>query len=257
MVDKVKTNKTKGSVAPVPVKRKVRILLWGGASTPSDNFTFEHAKNNVLKDYKNNDNNKFVIKGEKLLSSKGIVDFINAQETDSIRSLDIWTHGGPQALYLTTADPPPPKTASWITRKLYEAGKWGFHNSSLYRSRTRMVLNAAAWTEGSALVTDIDFSKFASNAKIEFHGCKTAEDPEDEDNIAADLSARLYEAGKAQSAVIGHIQNAQPLINGDAPGQTKVTEQDYRYGERAIFKKGKLATTTKKKGAISESELEQ
>jgi hypothetical protein len=52
MDGKVKTNHEQGSVAPLPYKRKIRLLLWGGASTPSDNFTFEHAKNNVLRDYK-------------------------------------------------------------------------------------------------------------------------------------------------------------------------------------------------------------
>jgi len=120
-----------------------------------------------------------------------------------------------------------------------------------------MVFNAAGWTEGSALVSDIDFSRFAANAKIEFHGCKTAENPQDEDNIAADFSARLSETGKAQSSVIGHIENAQPLIKGEGKGETKATEQDYRYGERAIFKNGKLVTTTMQRGGISESGLEK
>jgi hypothetical protein len=194
---------------------------------------------------------------KRLYVAKEIVAIVNAQDAESIRSLDIWTHGGPQALYLTTAEPPPPKSASWISRKLYDANRWGLHNSSLSRTRKRMILNAAGWTEGSALANDIDFSKFAKNAKIEFHGCKTAENPQDEDNIAADFSARLLDAGRTQSSVIGHIENAQPLINGEGKGETKVTEQDYRYGERAIFKKGKLVTTTKKRGSISESELEK
>jgi hypothetical protein len=257
MGGKVKTNHEKGSVAPLPHKRKVRLLLWGGASTPSDNFTFEHAKNNLLRDYKSADKNNFVLIDKRLYVATEIVAVINAQEAGSIRSLDIWTHGGPQALYLTTAAPPPPKSASWLSRKLYEANRWGFHNSSLYRTRTRMVFNAAGWTEGSALVNDIDFSRFAANAKIEFHGCKTAENPQDEDNIAADFSARLSETGKAQSSVIGHIENAQPLIKGEGKGETKATEQDYRYGERAVFKNGKLVTTTKQRGGISESELEK
>lgn len=257
MSAKVKTNHVKGSVAQVEHKRKVRLLLWGGASTPSDNFTFENAKNNVLRDYKNADKNNFELIIKRLLVAKDIITAINAQDPDSIRSLDVWTHGGPQALYLTTADPPPPKNASWTSRALYQTGRWGFHNSSLYRTKTRMILNAAGWTEGSALVNDIDFSKFTVNAKIEFHGCKTAENPKDEDNIAADFSARLSSAGKTQSSVIGHIENAQPLIKGQKKGETSATEQDYRYGKRAIFKNGKLLKTTDQRGAISESELEK
>lgn len=255
MGGKVKTNHEKGSVAPVPHKRKVRLLLWGGASTPADNFTFEHAKNNVLRGYKEADKNNYSLVLKRIYVAKDIVSIINSQEADSIRSLDIWTHGGPQALYLTTAEPPPPKEASWITRKAYEANRWSLHNSSLYRTRTRMVFNAAGWTEGSALVNDIDFSKFAENAKVEFHGCETAANPTDADNIAADFSERLAAVGKGKSSVIGHIEKASPLINGD--GKTSATEQDYRFGDRAIFKQGKLVSTTKKRGSISESELEK
>jgi hypothetical protein len=46
-----------------------------------------------------------------------------------------------------------------------------------------MYLNAAGWTEGSALVGDIDFTKFTANAKIELHGCRTAEGDSASDNM--------------------------------------------------------------------------
>lgn len=256
MSGKIKTNYEKGSVAPLPYKRKVRLVLWGGAARPSDNFTFEHAKNKVLMDYKALDKNNFILIDKKIRVAKDIVDYINAQEDNNIRSLDIWTHGGPNALYLTTADPPPSENAPWYKRRLYEANRWGFHNSSLYRSRIRMVSNAAGWTEGSALLSDVNFAKFAANAKIEFHGCKTGADPQDVDNIAADFSQRLSDAGKESSAVIGHIENAEPLINGRG-GKTQPKDQDYRYGKRAIFKHGKLVKVTQQIGVIAESGLEQ
>ncbi len=252
---KVKTNHEKGSTVPVKHDRKVRLLLWGGAATPSDNYTFEHAKNNVLRDYKAQDKSKFILGVKRIYVAKDIVRIINSQETDGIQSLDVWTHGGPQALYLTTADPPPPEDAWWIRKKAYETNRWVLHNSSLYRTRTRMIFNAAGWTEGSALVDEIDFSKFSQNARVELHGCATAANPSDADNIAADISKKLALAGKTKSFVIGHIENADPLIKGK--GKTSAPEQDYRFGDRAIFKHGKLVSITKKHGDFSGKELEK
>jgi hypothetical protein len=239
-VNKVKTNYKKESVAPVPYKRKVRLLLWGGAATPGDNSAFEWATRNVIKDYKATDKTS-IIEQHRILVAKDIVNHINRQEDDSIRSVDIFTHGGMQALYLTTADRDTPQTLRFV-----------LHNSSLYRSRTRM-MNAAGWTKGSALVGEIKFSKFTTNAKVELHGCKTAGTESDDDNITADLSTQLAKAGKAASIVIGHADSANPNING---GGEKNNEQDYRHGQRIIFSKGKIVKVTKQKGHLSERDLE-
>jgi hypothetical protein len=43
------------------------------------------------------------------------------------------------------------------------------------------------------------------------------------------------------------------LINGY--GKISATAQDYRFGNRAIFKQGKLVKTTKERGNIDEGEL--
>lgn len=239
---KVKTNSEKGSIAAVPHKRKVRILLWGGAATPGDNSAFEWAARNVVKDYKASDKGNFTFIEKRILVAKEIVSYINSQDDDSIRSLDVFTHGGPQALYLTTADPDTSKVLRYV-----------LHNSSLYRTRTRMVFNAAGWTEGSALIGDIKFAKFAANAKIELHGCKTADTESDSDNIAADFSIRLNEAGKGSNIVIGHADKANPNIKG---GGEKLAEQDYRHGQRVIFRSGKVLKVTKQKGHVSDRELE-
>ena len=248
MGGKVKTNHEKGSVAPLPHKRKVRLLLWGGAAVPGDNSAFEFAKANVVRDYKNADKGNFVIVEKRIFVAQDIVANIKGQDDDSIRSLDIWTHGGPQALYLTTANPPP-KTDSKITKFLYDLNRWGFHNSSLYRSRTKMILNAASWTKGSALATNINFAKFAKNAKVELHGCRTADTESDGDNIVADLSLRLYEAGKTSAVVIGHADKANPNIKG---GGEALTEQDYRHGKRVMFSKGKVVKVINQNGFIEE-----
>lgn len=239
---KVKTNSKKGSVAPLPYKPKVRLLLWGGAATSSDNSAFQWASRNVIKDYKAAGRGNFTIEDHRILVAKDIVKYINSQDDDSIRSLDIYTHGGPQALYLTTASPDTSKVLRYV-----------LHNSSLYRTRTRMVFNAAGWTEGSALMKDINFAKFTTNAKIELHGCRTADADSDTDNIVADFSTRLYEAGKTASVAIGHADKANPNIKG---GGEDDDEQDYRHGQRVVFSNGKSLKMTRDKGHLDESELE-
>ena len=253
MSGKVKTNYEKGSIAPLPYKRKVRLILWGGAADSSHNSTFDWARRNVVKSYKAQDENKFSLIDKRIFVAKDIVSHINNQEDDSIRSLDIWTHGGPQALYLTTADPPPPQTAPWYERLPYQARRWTFNNSSLYRSRARMLLNGAAWTEGSALLGDINFSKFVVNAKVELHGCETAATDADEDNIAANFSERLSTAGKSRAVVIGHAVKSNPNIRG---GNESYAEQDYRHGIRVIFSNGKMAQKTTQKLHLDEKKLE-
>lgn len=241
MAETVRTNKTKQSVAPVPYKRKVRLLLWGGAATAGDNSAFEFAAKSVIRDYTRLDHGNFEIISRKAAVAKDLVDLVNKQEPGSIRSLDIFSHGGPQALYFTTASPETPKLLRFV-----------LHNSSLYRSRARMVLNAAAWTEGSALLGDFDFSKFAPYAKIELHGCKTADTHSDSDNITADLAERLSKAGKASALVIGHADKANPNIKG---GGEKLEEQDYRHGVRLVFSGGKIIKTVKTKGHIEEPKV--
>jgi hypothetical protein len=238
MVTSVPTNNKKNSVTPVSYKRKVRLLLWGGAATPGDNSAFEFAAKSVIRDYNSRDKGNVQVINKNAPTAKDLVDLINAQEDGSIRSLDVFTHGGTNALYFTTASPDTPKLL-----------RFAFHNSSLYRSRAKMVFNAAGWTEGSALVSDIKFSKFASYAKVELHGCKTADTESDGDNIAADLSERLGQAGKTSAIVIGHADKANPNIKG---GGEKLHEQDYRHGIRLVFEHGKIARTSKQKGHIEE-----
>lgn len=239
---KPRTNGQKGSVVSVPHRRKVRILLWGGAATPGDNGAFGWAEKNVRKDYASVDKGNFAFLEKNIRVAKDIVNIVNAREDGSIRSLDLFTHGGPQALYLTTASPRTNKMLRYV-----------LHNSSLYRGRLRMVFNAAAWTEGSALIADINFAKFTPNARIELHGCRTADPESASDNIAADFSIRLCEAGKNASTVIGHADKANPNIHG---GGERNEDQDYRHGQRIVFQNGRLLEVTKKKGHISDKELE-
>lgn len=221
---------------------QVRLIIWGGAATPGDNSAFEFSARNVASDYRAKTKGNFSFVQQHIKVAKDIVSLINRQPQDSIRSLDIFTHGGPQALYLTTAD----ADSNQILRYV-------LHNSSLYRSRARMYFNAAGWTEGSALIGDIDFARFTMNAKIELHGCATAAADSDTDNIAADFSVRLVQAGKRNTVVIGHADKANPNIKG---GGEKNSEQDYRHGRRIVFHNGRILRATNQRGLISETELE-
>lgn len=222
-------------------KHQVRLVIWGGAATPGDNSAFEFAARNVVGDYRAKTKGNFSFVQQHIKVAKDIVTAIKRQGHDSIRSLDIFTHGGPHALYLTTADADSSKVLRYV-----------LHNSSLYRGRARMYLNAAGWTEGSALISDIDFTKFAANAKIELHGCRTAEADSGADNIAADLSIRLYQAGKRDAYVIGHADKANPNIKG---GGEKNAEQDYRHGRRIVFHNGRIIRATSQNGFIDENAL--
>jgi hypothetical protein len=252
MATTVLTNSRKGSIASITYKRKIRLLLWGGAASPGDNSAFEFAKGNVARDYKTIDRGNFVVMEKRIRVAKDIVSAVNAQEDGSIRSLDVWTHGGPQALYLTTAEPPPPRDSSWATQTLYQTRRLMLHNSSLYRSSDRLIFQGAGWVEGSALVDDINFSRFAVNAKLELHGCRTA-DASGQDNIAADLSSRLHKAGKKFAVVIGHADKANPNIKG---GGESLVEHDYRHGQRVVFSNGIPVKASTQKGLIPEPKAE-
>jgi hypothetical protein len=122
---------------------------------------------------------------------------------------------------------------------------------SLYRSELRKISNAAVWG-GDALISDINYAKFTVDAKMELHGCSTAENPKDADNIASDLSERLFAAGKTKTVVIGHTEHSEAKIKG---AHTQNSEQDYRYANRAIYRNGKLIKETLQPGALNETEL--
>lgn len=244
MSDQVAANRQDGAVADQPYKRKLRLLLWGGGARPGDNFAFEYAARNVGRDYTSLDREpRVAVTPQRIMVAKDIVRIINACEDGDIQSLDLFTHGGPQALYLTTASP----DTSKLSRRFR-------HNVSLYRTRARLVFNWAAWTGGAALVGDIDFARFAVNAKIELHGCKGAVTDGSTDNIAGDLSMRLHAAGKRYAFVIGHADGANPNIHG---GGERNDEQDYRHGERVVLHNGKIVKVTKQQGHLDEQELER
>lgn len=229
---KVRTNTQRDSVAQVPYKRKVRLLLWGGAYNVSDNNTFERAALTVIRDYKKSDQNRYEIVKIRIDTASDFISIINNQEIDSIRSLDIFTHGGPDNMYMVTVRSN--KDGLLNNFKWY---RYVFHDASFDRSD----------------IEKLKLDRFTDDAKIEFHGCKTAKSPTDEDNIVSDISKALFGATKMHSSAIGHIDSSGPEIDGK--GRTADVDQDYRWGDRAIYKNGRLVNQTTQKGMIDESEL--
>lgn len=99
------TNQTPQSVHVISEKRKVRLLIVGKGTEKGDISAFQFARANVIKSYKSIDKNKYEIISYDVSTAKELVDKINQQDIDSIRSLDIFSHGGETALYMTVGEP--------------------------------------------------------------------------------------------------------------------------------------------------------
>ena len=219
----------------------VRLIFWGGAKRKSDNSAFNIAAKNVAKDYSGDD-----VSINKAYSAKKIISIINNQKK-LIQSIDFLTHGSQYALYIVRVEDDTDN--SYLNKDINE----DVEANNLYASKT--VKSSQSWFAGSdeGVINDIDFSKFTNNAKIEIHGCKSGADTYMVDNIAINLSENLYDADKLKSVVIAHLTKANPNINGE--GKTKISEQDYRHGNRIIYNNGKKLFTTTSQGRITASDI--
>lgn len=108
--------------------------------------------------------------------------------------------------------------------------------------------------DGAGSLNDIDYNKFTENAVVEIHGCR-AGDNNFFSSFAATMSEKLYEAGKENAVIIGHLKKANPSIDGE--GKTKASKQDYRHGIQAVFWNGELLFKTDKKGKISQAAIDK
>ena len=226
------TNQKKGSTQKIIVNRKNRIIVYGGTYSKNDNNTFLDASNNLQRMYKAKEDNKYNIYIREIKVKQDLIDLINRQPVNSIRSLDIFTHGGENSLYMVSV-------------------RQGDNNSSMNKYWWwRYFFNNQTFK-----TSDLKSFKpevFTINLKVEIHGCKTAENPEVANNLASNWSKNLYASGKTKSVVIGHTTNTNPLIHGSS---TKPNEQSYMWLERAIYRNGKLQQLTKTKGFLDEEAL--
>lgn len=228
-----------------------RLIFYGGtrernndgkqrAVGKAHNWAFYHSAKNVAKDYKD-----FTSSGEliKIDCADTIVKKIGAQQQDSILSLDILSHGSPYSLNFSVADD---RNCGFVTGWLIKSG-------ANVAGQFSDDLNA--FDGRSKYLSDIDYSKFADAARVQFHGCSIA--AEDglsvvSDNIAEVVSKLLHKAGKTGSFVIGHVTKSSPNIKGK---KTTNKEQDYRHGSRVVYRNGKVIFKTKKSGFLKESEI--
>ncbi|NIE97253.1 hypothetical protein F3J02_12310 [Acinetobacter sp. Tr-809] len=228
---KVPTNSSRNSTTQITVNRKNRIIAWGGAYSKSDNHTFLDTANNLQRAYKNKDGSKYNIFVREIKTKDDFIDLINRQPENSIRSLDIFTHGGEDSLYMVSVR----QSDSWSPSQ-YRLWRYAFHNK----------------TFSSSDLSSLQYKTFTQNAKIEIHGCQTAANPQAANNLASEWSKKLYSAGKTQSSVMGHTTNASPLINGS---KTTSSEQSYMWQQRVAYRNGRIILDTTEKGLIDEVKL--
>lgn len=220
-------------------KKYVRILFYGGATNKGDNATFQYAAKNVLADYKRHyPKDTYIFKF--VDSAKTIVDTINKQDDYTVASLDLFFHASKWGLYIKKGAS---MTENLSKEKIVDENL----NAGLYGSRTTK-LSATDKHEELRIIYDIEFKKFITKgAVIEIHGCESGGDLYFIDSITKNLSEEITEG-----YVIGHTQKANPNING---AKTTYKQQDYRHGERAIWKNGTVIKTTTQKKWLNLSEL--
>ena len=233
-------------------KNKVRLIFYGGSREKnldgsinkigvSDNSAFYFAAKNTIVGYKDF---KFTGQLIKIKDSIQLVDKINSQNDGSIHTLDILSHGTPYSLNFS----------------LIKNENCGLYSSKLAKKAVELyyTFSGFEWYVFSQFSRDlnaINYNKFAFDARIEIHGCNTANDLNlPLDTFVEKLSIYLYQSNKRHSVVIGHLTKATPNINGSS---TQVKEQDYRHGLRGVFHNGDLLFTTNIKGVIAYSDIQK
>lgn len=228
-------------------------LIWHGGSAEvdgqgktlrkgiSENSAFYHAAQNVLKDYPTAKDTQ--IKTYKITNARDIVNTIAAQGKNTIRSMDILSHGSGVSLNFYKVQY---ENCGFVSGSVAKAA-YSIYMAGRYQSDY-------GFATGFQYISAIDFGRFTDDARIELHGCQAATDIPVIGNIAADLSQALFDAGKHRAIVIGHVTKATPSIKGT---ETKIRDQDYRHGKRAIYHRGKILFFTKKDGAVLQKDLDQ
>lgn len=233
--------KTNNNIVKQKISGNVRLLFYGGAPSPADNSSFQFAAKNVKKDY----NKKFptdTVIFKFVDSAKIIVDTINSQKKGRVSSLDLFFHGSKWGLYIYKG--------SSMSKKLPKDDISPNNlNAGLYGSNTTEL---TGWWDGGKeqkVIYDIDFDRFIENgAIIEIHGCESGGDLLVIDSISKNLSEEL-----PNGYVIGHLTKANPNIGGTTVNE----QQDYRHGQRAIWKNGKVIKKTTKEGWLDPNDFEK
>ncbi len=204
------------------------------------NSAFYAAARNVEKDYRLlnlSDDIKLI----KISTSASMVAQINTVKPNAVKSFDVLSHGTPYSLNFSVKE----NENCGLVTGLVAKGMLSIYYSS--------------WEDGfykfssdSRYVSNINFSVFTEDARIQIHGCNTAKGNIPGDTLAETFSKELYEAGKTRAYVIGHTDKSNPNIKGK---KTTIAQQDYRHGKRVIIHNANIIKTTNQKGYLAHQDI--
>jgi RHS repeat-associated protein len=224
----------------------------------SDSYQFWNAAYDLQQWYGNKYGWSGVEKIKKAWSATAIVNLINGQGDNSIASLDVFSHSSPQGIwfYHNANNKVEVSDDKFLSFEYQVDNEYNglYRNEESYESEPGIKKNMAQLSYAKVL-KDINFKKFAKNARIEFHGCETAGKDQYQvgfeetrnSNLCIDFSKLLYEQGKTDAVVIGHIGASGP----------KSGTNDYRQGHRGVFWNGRLLFETNSTGEIKQEEIEK
>lgn len=226
----------------------IRFLFHGGTREKNDdgsirsigiahNSAFYFAALNVQRDYKDGDKRSI-----KITTAADMVAMINACRESSIASLDILCHGTPYSINFSIKENENcGLVTNMITMNLIRV-YYSIYGREIY-----------SFSSDSRYVSDINFSVFTNDARIQIHGCNTARGAMPGGTLTEAFSEQLFAAGKRKSYAIGHTDESNPQINGS---QTTNTQQDYRHGRRSVYHNGKVIHSTTQKGLVPHEEIQ-
>jgi hypothetical protein len=82
-------------------KKNIRLFIIAAGTDEEEYENFYHARENVIQSYISIDAARHEIVKKEAKTAKELVDIINNYNSDEICSLDIFSHGGRNALYMT------------------------------------------------------------------------------------------------------------------------------------------------------------
>jgi RHS repeat-associated protein len=238
----------------------VRLYIWSGNNNKSyETGLFERAAVNMVNIHKVIFGTAGLTQLKQVNSGEDIVSFINSQADNSIESIDYFGHGGSAGLYfphIWEAEPPGSKELATSTNeedRKKEKKVAAFNN--LYKDEATLQTEENMSTnpvQRSMSLDDINPAKFTDNARIEIHGCSVAGEDfvrNANDNFAISASQKLFNAGKKNAVVIGHVGEA---------GYGDKEPPDYRLkgNTRKVFWNGNLVLQTRQGGHIEQDAID-
>ncbi len=231
-----------------------RLIFYGGARERNNNGsqrrqgigannTFHAAALGVRQSY--GETNVRMIR---ISTAAEVVHVVNGETDGSILSMDVLSHGTPWTLNFSRED---------------DVNCGFFGNRQIRLMNDAIAPNSDdvnAFGNGSASLTDIHFQKFVIDARVEFHGCNTAntDDPDFPPEIrrlgrdliiSKTVSEQLHIAGRTSSYVIGHATSSTPNMGGG--------RCDYRHGKRVVYHNGHVLFETRQEGHLRHEDVQR